>query len=260
MKKFLIPLAALALTICACQRNSSSLKTELYEDDYVLPLSELRSDSLKVKMSVEYPVGGASDEVLKNLRKSIADVVFGGLNNNDNVAECGENRRQEIVDEYLAEYGQSAADTTDQRIMSWEFDDQAYFLPDWKDYYIYVVSIYEYLGGAHGNPAYITFVFDKKTGKQVEEWDFFKEGYEAPVGKLICKHIASDIIPTFTADGIVPEELQKVADENIACPNGVYLPGTDGVTWTFQPYEIAPYAYGIISVTVPWNELKDWVK
>ena len=258
MKRILIPLLA-ALALCACH-NESSLKTKVFEDDFALPLGESRPDSLWVKTSVEYPVDGASDAVLKTLREQLGDVLFGGLETSDDIEARAIQYREEVVAEYLDEFLLSAPDTSDHRIMTWTREKTGRFLPDWKDYYCYEEELNEYWGGNHGTAGYITFVFSKADGSWVEEFEFFKDGYEEPVRELICKQLQADVIPQFEKDGFDPEPLNLIIEEGGGWPNGVYVPGKDGVTWTYQPYEIAPYAYGIIRVTVPWDELSEYVR
>lgn len=258
MKRIIAPLAVCALLFAACQNN---LKTAFYTDDFSLPLHELRQDSLEVKINVEYPVG--DDAVTFALRKNLCDFLFDygwdtEEGNVDSVALC---YRNSLVDEYLNEFLQSAADTTDQRIMTWERFVDGRFLPDWKGYYRYEAEFYDYSAGAHGQSACVYFVFDKKDGSLVEENEFFKEGYEAPVSELIRKHLMSDYVAQLRADGFDVDELMSQSlSPASAWVNGVFLPGPNGVSWVFQPYEIAPYSYGIITVEVPWKELKPWVK
>lgn len=258
MKKLFAPLAVCALILAACQTN---LKTAVYTDEYVLPLHEMRQDSLAVNISVEYPVG--SDEATFALRKNLCDFLFDyGWDTEegcvDSIALC---YRKSVVDEYLNEFLQSAADTTDERIMSWERSIDGRFLPDWDKYHRYEAEFYEYSAGAHGQSARVYYVFDKKDGSLVEESEFFRDGYEEPVTELIRKHLQSDYIPQLEADGFDVEELlNSPVSPASACVNGVFLPGPKGVSWVFQPYEIAPYSFGIITVEVPWKELKAWVR
>lgn len=252
MKKLIAPLALCALIIAACQ---TKLNTTVYTDDYVLPLSDLRQDTLTVKISAEYPLG--DDEVTVKLRKTISELLFSyGWDTDescfDSVAVA---YRNSIVDDYLYEYSHSAEDTTDTSIMSWELDMTGYFLPDWDKYYRYREDFYEYKGGAHGISGTVCFVFDMKDGSLVEEQEFFKDGYEEPVSALIRQHLVTDYVPQLQ-EGFEAEDFVT----SPASVNGVYLPGPKGVKWFYQPYEIAPYAFGIIAVEVPWDELKPWVR
>ena len=43
-------------------------------------------------------------------------------------------------------------------------------------------------------------------------------------------------------------------------PNGNFSVGKEGITWYFNPYDIAPYALGVIDVTLSWDQLKPLLK
>jgi hypothetical protein len=43
-------------------------------------------------------------------------------------------------------------------------------------------------------------------------------------------------------------------------PSDTFYVTADGLTYVYHPYEIGPYALGIIEVTIPWNEIKDILK
>jgi hypothetical protein len=36
--------------------------------------------------------------------------------------------------------------------------------------------------------------------------------------------------------------------------------GKDGIEWISQPYEAGPYALGIVSATLGWDQLKPYLK
>ena len=252
MKKYLFPIFA-ALLLCSCQ---NALKTEVCEDDFVLPLAEGRADSLWMYTNVEYPVGGAPETVLKTLREQLGDVLFGGLEKSDDIPARAVQYRQEAVEDYLAEYLQSAPDTSDHRNMTWTRRKSGKFVAPWKDFYCYEEEVEEIWGGGQPFIAHLYFVFDGKDGSLVEEHEFFKDGYEDPVREILGKHLLSDIVPQLEKDGFDSNPVKYLVEEGGAWPNGVYLPGKDGVTWAFQPEEVAPMSYGVIPVTVPWEELE----
>jgi hypothetical protein len=43
-------------------------------------------------------------------------------------------------------------------------------------------------------------------------------------------------------------------------PNGNFGLFEEGVEWLYQPYEVGPYALGIVSATIPWNQLTPYLK
>jgi hypothetical protein len=96
-------------------------------------------------------------------------------------------------------------------------------------------------------------VFDRKTGDVVPEEAFFADGYREPVAALIRAHLPEAL------EGD-EEALAAVSDPSTVGPNGVYEVTKDGVTWYYLPYDIAPFSVGVISVSVPWKELKPYVR
>ena len=96
-------------------------------------------------------------------------------------------------------------------------------------------------------------VFDKNTGDVVPEEAFFVDGYREPVAALLQAHLPEALENDKDA-------LAAVFEPGLLGPNGLYEVTKDGVTWYYQPYDIAPYYLGVISITVPWNELKPYVR
>ena len=128
-----------------------------------------------------------------------------------------------------------------------------YFSGRYKQFLSYMVEIYSFRGGAHGINTMTPVVFDKKTGDIVPEEAFFADGYREPVTALIRAHLPEAL------EGD-EEALAAISDPELVGPNGLYEVTRDGVTWYYQPYVIAPYYLGVISITVPWSELKPYVR
>ena len=116
-----------------------------------------------------------------------------------------------------------------------------------------MVEYYGFRGGAHGINTMTSVVFDTKTGETVPEEVFFADGYLAPVAALIQAHLPDALEND-------PENLAAIFEPGLVGPNGNYEVTKDGVTWYYQPYDIAPYYLGVISVPVPWAELKPYVR
>ena len=55
------------------------------------------------------------------------------------------------------------------------------------------------------------------------------------------------------------DALDSIWWESVA-PNGNFSPDEKGIGWIFQPYDIAPYAFGALSADVPWEQLKPYLK
>ena len=138
-------------------------------------------------------------------------------------------------------------------VRSWEDRLSGSFQEKYKNYRNYLVSYYSFRGGAHGIQTLSNIVFDAKTGDQIQETDLFVPGYEAPVAQLLRLAVKASM------EEEDPELMQLVNLEEVV-PNGNFSVGSNGVQWLFQPYEVGPYALGIVSATLSWEDLKPFLK
>ena len=244
MKRFL-PLAAALLLAAGC-----NLRTATYSDEQMTPLAEGQTDSLIQSISIEYPVKGAKEEVLAKMEDGILNAAFDMEELPGSVEETALRYEDNLKDEYFNEYegqkGMAGART-------WEDHVNGYFSGRYKQFLSYMVEVYSDRGGVHGYSTMTPLVFDRKTGDIVPEEAFFADGYREPVAALIRAHLPEAL------EGD-EEALAAVSDPNTVGPNGVYEVTKDGVTWYYLPYDIAPFSVGVISVSVPWKDLKPYVR
>ena len=244
MKRFL-SFAAILVLAAGC-----NLRTATYSDEQATPLGEGQTDSLLQSVSIEYPVKGAKAEVLAKIEDGILNTVFDMEEIPGSVEETALRYEDNLKDEYFNEYegleGGFGAKT-------WEDHVNGYFSGRYKQYLSYMVELYSDRGGAHGISTMTPVVFDKKTGEIVPEEAFFADGYREPVAALLQAHLPEAL------EGD-EEALAAVSDPGLVVPNGLYEVTKDGVTWYYQPYVIAPFSVGVISISIPWNELKPYVR
>ena len=244
MKRFL-PLAAALLLAAGC-----NLRTATYSDEQATPLGEGQTDSLLQSVSIEYPVKGAKAEVLAKIEDGILNTVFDMEELPGSVEETALRYEDNLKDEYFNEYeGQEGGSGT----RTWEDHVNGYFSGRYKQFLSYMVEIYSFRGGVHGINTMTPVVFDKNTGDVVPEEAFFADGYREPVAALLQAHLPEAL------EGD-EEALAAVSDPGLVVPNGLYEVTKDGVTWYYQPYVIAPFSVGVISISIPWNELKPYVR
>ena len=242
MKK-LLAFAAVVLLMTGCQ-----LKTTTYADDQAIPLEEGQTDSLIMSVSLEYPVKGAPAEVIDKISHSILTTAFDLEEEPGTVIETARRYEDNLKDGYFNEY----EDVKEIGVRSWEDRVNGYFSGKYGQFVSYMVEYYGFRGGAHGIATMTPVVFNSKTGDLVPEEEFFVEGYRNPVAGLIRNHL----LDALEGD---EEALATIFEPDLVGPNGNYEVTKDGVTWYYQPYDIAPYDLGVISVTVPWKELKPYV-
>lgn len=240
----LFAFASALLVLAACDM----VRTETYQDDLIMPLEEGQADSLFFSASIEYIVTGMKVEVRQKINSAIVTQAFDLENGEGSLEEVAIRYRENLIDEYMNENA-----VLENGIRTWEDRISGNFQPRYKDYRNYQISYYSFRGGAHGIQTLSNIVFDNKTGDVVREEDLFTPGYEEPVAQLLRLAVKTSM------EEEDPELMQLVQLELVA-PNGNFCVREDGVEWLFQPYEVGPYALGIVSATLSWEELKPFLK
>ena len=244
MKKLLTLLAVLVLA------TGCRLKTTTYSDEQAMPLAEGQADSLLMSVSIEYPVRGAGEEIIAKMEDGILNTAFDMEEILGTVEETVTRYEDNLKDEYFNEY---EGDEGDSGVRTWEDHVNGYFSGRYGRFLSYMVEFYGFRGGAHGINTMTPVVFDRKTGDIVPEEVFFSDGYREPVAALIQTHLPEAL------EGD-EEALQAVFEPDLIGPNGNYEVTREGVTWYYQPYDIGPYYLGVVSITVPWKELKPYIR
>ena len=115
-------------------------------------------------------------------------------------------------------------------------------------------SIYWYgHGAAHGNyvVSYDHFLIDKKRLLQGD--DMFKAGWKDKFGKMVVDKTKAQL-----GDDYQGTEDKSVIDS--ATDPSRWDFSDQGLVVQFEPYEVAAYAAGAVTVTIPWDDLTDLLK
>lgn len=116
----------------------------------------------------------------------------------------------------------------------------------------YTVSVEYYTGGAHGGHGYNNYVLSLQTGEALEEETIFIPDYQNELAQILVDAIVS-------ANQVTnPEELEKIGyfNTNEIYPNDNFYINEDGITYTFNEYEIAAYHVGKIDVFLPYESIR----
>ena len=124
---------------------------------------------------------------------------------------------------------------------------------DTDDFVTYLLTREVYSGGAHGSFIISGQTFRKADGRRIG-WEVFPLSYDEGFQELLKKGLMS------YWDVETPEELQDfILDKSnyyyVPLPQCAPLFKTDGVEFIYNQYEIAAYAAGLPSFTVPYEEL-----
>ena len=180
--------------------------------------------------------------------KSVIDDYFSGVVDNFNVGiddwnEEAKQQNEEMGDEgYEIKYSDNITidlKRLDNKVLS------------------FVLNDYVYLGGAHGGGSFTGVSFDVGTGEQITLDDLGDaESIRATSKEYILNAIATsseEAKGNLYMDDVI--DYKEVINELFSNDNQPeYYLDTVGITFVFQQYDIAPYAAGMISFTVPYSQ------
>lgn len=241
-------LSALLLLAAGCSRELTYKTFEL-EDSVELAGIDA---GCEVSCAFDYVTGGVGEEVKDKINASIVagHILFEEADGLSDVpAAC-----RRWVEEQLGGFSvEEGYDGENAWRFHFEFQREGRFTTACKARHLqtYAVAYNDYTGGAHGMNALVCNVFDLTTGETVSEADLFAEGWQDGVSALL-----KTALDAFLAAQEEGEDLVFGAP----APNGNFSVSEEGVTWTYNPYEIAPYAMGAIELTVRWSDLKTYLK
>ena len=224
-----------------------TLKTESFVEAKTLELR--KGYSVAYSLSVEFVDDERLDPVVADsLNCTIAQAMFGSRNPQVKALAIAEEAKvrewfdegiwdgddEEEEDEFMMKEGDWQA--------SGEFSNTA---P--KGYTNYYIAGSQYMfGAAHGYYYFTPFVIDLSTGCRLREGQLFRDGYEEALSALLLEYLE---------ESENYEEGMLLWDEGIQ-PNDNFSIDENGISYYFNPYEIAAYVYGLIEVDIPAAALK----
>lgn len=196
----------------------------------------------RLDQTAEYPVlsGGANDAAFNQLVKARV------------VKELADYRKQMM--------SISAADLKTLPAGMNNYIDLSYNV-EYADNDLISVSFLEdtFAGGAHPNQNYFTITYDLKSGRELKLAELFKPGakYLAAISAYATKDLQGRKMPD--------------SNENLGLAQDVFAEGAQpmaknyrnwnltkkGLLFTFDPYQVGPYAAGPQTVVVPYAQLTE---
>lgn len=223
-----------------------------FSDSSLVPVSDA-SESPKGKFEVDLlmPEMLSSNQVLfkkiseiidKDKELSHADMQAVFLN----ASEKFKNQYLKSNKELYAQYG------TDCFACNWEKKFMLTPLFFNNEYISLNINKYVYTGGAHGMLQNTIVNIDKKSGEILTLEDLIRGDAEKKLSEIITNHVAKNKGLDESAS------LKKAGFFNKTLPPASNFAVTPyGLLFVYNPYEIAPYSMGIITVFIPEKELDD---
>lgn len=268
ISKSLMALFFLGIFVTGCQTNrrhtaDNDIKFDSIQVDKTYHLLENPDNpNCNLQLSFTYPSEFHDKEIEKKIQKEFILSSFG--ENYGNLSP--EEAVARYTEDYLSMYKELE---TDFKAELEKKDDQP--VGAWFSYYeitsneitynqndllSYTVSFENYTGGAHGSHAYNNYTINLKTGKPITEDDIFIDNFRDDLASILIAHIAKQ---NQVED---PKELENIGFFSVdeISPNGNFRIGENGITYTFNEYEIAAYVVRETNVSLPYAEIQYLLK
>ena len=217
--------------------DSQMSTVALYEDGRLFPKYE--GDLSKTVPIIRYYLRSAGDAI-----KARADADFeerAGYIREDK--DLTEEQKKEYIDDFPG----------------YEYNFQLTKESEAKNYVVFLSEDYVFTGGAHGGvTGQGSVTFDKRSGQRFS--NFIKPGSLDAMQGLLVKGLVD-----YFADGEGTVNKDNLFDylflegTTIPFPAWTPAPTRDGLCFTYQQYEIAAYAVGMPSFTIPYSEVKPFL-
>ena len=145
------------------------------------------------------------------------------------------------------------ADLPDDRSFSYELMVKPDYIGHVNSFEMFKIDAYIFTGGAHGMPYSEYLIFDMNTKKQVRLEDMLQVG-KKPRFKALAYDAYKTWVKTVDKDVVNYEKSWPFTlSENITLTD-------KGVDIQYQHYDIAPYAYGMPVLSIPYSKLRGIIK
>lgn len=211
--------------------------------------------AMKLKVNMEWPVGGVPLKPLKTLQAGILHSTFKHSTYLTDIDKAIREYEEEMIAMYREEwapyYEEEDGDGMDMPYAAnWEESVEGRFMKPYRNMISYIIYTYGYYGGAHGDQSELAVNFDTKTGVIITEENLFKEGYQSELAWILSGNLKK----------AVDEETYDMIFEKDIKPNGNFSISRNGLEYIYGTYEIGPYAIGITHVPVSWEEIDHLMK
>lgn len=169
-----------------------------------------------------------------------------------------------FTNKYISDYKENLtdmykADRSNRQVISWyqyKYTLKSYLKEARNGVLCYAYDMDSYEGGAHSTTLSSMVNFDIKTGKQITLKDIFAPGYESPLNDLLLNALQKK-------KGV--KDIEGLHNMGYLLSTDIYAPENfiledNGITFIYNPYEIAPYALGATDITISNSDLKKILK
>lgn len=290
MKCILMTIAMAALlTACGHRTSQANSDADSTSVDSIQVVDSLKTDSIglqhedstvSVMLHIEWPTAG-SEELIASVRHYICQELATSPNQEEKIkaveTEDGQLALKPTFQRYLKGLNQMWREALEGGYaegMTFSYYLNIFKLADTERYVTYLTNSEGFYGGAHGFATSTGLTFSKITNRplgyhteynekteqfEVREQTLFSQPSSPKLAALIKEGVRSyfgSFDNSKPSDDELLSELIGVPDVNrIPLPSSPPVFTPDGLSFTYQQYEIAPYAAGMINFNIAYDKV-----
>lgn len=220
-------------------------------------LENPENPNCNLQLNFVYPASYSDKEILKKIQQQFVLAYFGetyeALSPQEAIAQYTEdylNAYKELEEDFKAELAKKD-NTPVGAWYAYTETSSNHIAYNRNNIISYTVNFDNYTGGAHGSHSFNNHVINLKTGDPITEEEIFIENFQDELAQILIDHIAKQN----SVEN--PKELENIGFFSVEeiFPNGNFLIDENGITYTFNEYEIAAYVVGATNIFLPYEEI-----
>lgn len=238
----------------SCDRQASPKETPdgnrikaefaIYEQD---------PSAIGCKISANYPSDStdATGRVIREwINEQLGGTYTGSLNDGKQLVEYYGKEQAARIRKDIEEFGENSA--MGQSVYYVQFKK----VFETTRFVTYTEETYQYAGGAHGSESTVGQVFRKPDGRMFG-WDMFTADGKEKLRDMIKNRLKDRFFKAKSDEEFYNMLLAENARYLFPLPENAPLLRPNGVEFIYQQYEIAPYAAGMPSCTLPYDSVRN---
>lgn len=280
MKKRNLVLSVMATCLVSCfllsgcngqkQIDSETVKTVKVEEQ-----AHLQDDTVSpaCKITIDYSYlaeSDAADSIAQRINRTIQAHVLGKeyIRMNPEVAVDSfkntyiNNYRKDVNEFYQEDIKNGTPKDELPTWYNYEYGLTTHFSEGKEGILNFITETFEYTGGAHPNSWNKWMNFEKNTGKLLALKDVFMAGSEKPMSDMLLEELITEMATRLEDSSIT--SLEGLQNAGILNSTNMYVPDNfllekEKVSFLYNKYDIAPYAVGVITLSLPYTSVEKYM-
>lgn len=280
MKKRNLVLSVMATCLVSCfllsgcngqkQIDSETVKTVKVEEQ-----AHLQDDTVSpaCKITIDYSYlaeSDAADSIAQRINRTIQAHVLGKeyIRMNPEVAVDSfkntyiNNYRKDVNEFYQEDIKNGTPKDELPTWYNYEYGLTTHFSEGKEGILNFIAETFEYTSGAHPNSWNKWMNFEKNTGKLLALKDVFMAGSEKPMSDMLLEELITEMATRLEDSSIT--SLEGLQNAGILNSTNMYVPDNfllekEKVSFLYNKYDIAPYAVGVITLSLPYTSVEKYM-